>query len=264
MKPLKYTMAALALIAAASFNSSAQAQVTPTAGDVILGVYDSAATGAVPTSYEVDLGAFSSLGLGTGKTETWNLGTTIASTFSADSSSALEFNIAASASSLAAAGGLASKEIAFTAETLPTLSPSNSSVNTDIAATEVPTLASTGTGILDGTSSTGTKFEAFTVANGTNGSFEGEIVNANNYGLGGSGQILDSFPSTDLLTLFTKTGTGSGDTTANAFGTFQFSTVDGDEILTFDPAAVPEPSAYALGLCALVLFFVLKRRSSVA
>ncbi len=34
--------------------------------------------------------------------------------------------------------------------------------------------------------------------------------------------------------------------------------------LTFDPAAVPEPSAYALGLTAIILFAVLKRRKSIA
>lgn len=34
--------------------------------------------------------------------------------------------------------------------------------------------------------------------------------------------------------------------------------------LTFTAASVPEPSAYALGICAVLLFLVLKRRHSVA
>lgn len=46
-------------------------------------------------------------------------------------------------------------------------------------------------------------------------------------------------------------------------GTFSLSS---SGLLTFDPAAaaVPEPSAYALGITALILFAVLKRRNSIA
>jgi hypothetical protein len=48
------------------------------------------------------------------------------------------------------------------------------------------------------------------------------------------------------------------------YGTFQFSTDgSGNDILTYDPTSTPEPSAYALGLCALALFFVLKRRNAM-
>ncbi len=67
MKPLKYTVAALALIAVASFNQSAKA-ASP--GDVILGLGNSS------TSVEFDLGAFSTLTAN----ESFNLGTTISST----------------------------------------------------------------------------------------------------------------------------------------------------------------------------------------
>jgi hypothetical protein len=41
-----------------------------------------------------------------------------------------------------------------------------------------------------------------------------------------------------------------------------FSTSGSDTTLTYGALATPEPSAYALGLCALALFWVLKRRSS--
>ena len=47
-------------------------------------------------------------------------------------------------------------------------------------------------------------------------------------------------------------------------GTFSLSS---GGVLTFtgaDAAAVPEPSAYALGICAAVLFFVLRRRQKLA
>ena len=53
---------------------------------------------------------------------------------------------------------------------------------------------------------------------------------------------------------------GAGEA-VDLLGTFSLSS---GGLLTFDPAAVPEPSAYALGLTALVLFTVLKRRKSIA
>lgn len=56
-------------------------------------------------------------------------------------------------------------------------------------------------------------------------------------------------------------------TSTTLLGTFNLSwngnTAD-DAVLTFDPVATPEPSAYALGLTALMLFAVLKRRKSIA
>ncbi len=53
-----------------------------------------------------------------------------------------------------------------------------------------------------------------------------------------------------------------GNGTLTVDGQFVTTTVGGDTILTFEAISAPEPSAYALGLCALALFWVLKRRSS--
>jgi hypothetical protein len=52
---------------------------------------------------------------------------------------------------------------------------------------------------------------------------------------------------------------------ATLLGSFTLaSTGVGNETFTFTGAqAVPEPSAYALGICAMLLFWVLKRRSSI-
>lgn len=58
---------------------------------------------------------------------------------------------------------------------------------------------------------------------------------------------------------FLKPGTST--TNAQALGFF---TLGSNGTLTFTGAATPEPSAYALGICALLLFWVLKRRHSVA
>jgi len=50
---------------------------------------------------------------------------------------------------------------------------------------------------------------------------------------------------------------------ATDLGTFSL-TSGGVFTFTGEAAAVPEPSAYALGICALVLFVVLRRRSTIA
>jgi hypothetical protein len=66
-------------------------------------------------------------------------------------------------------------------------------------------------------------------------------------------------PTDSVLDLFQA---NSGQT-ADLLGEFSLSS---SGLLTFDPAAtlaVPEPSAYALGITALVLFGVLKRRKSI-
>jgi hypothetical protein len=52
--------------------------------------------------------------------------------------------------------------------------------------------------------------------------------------------------------------------TPNDLGSFS---LNSSGVLTYNginAAAVPEPSAYALGICAILLFIVLKRRHSVA
>jgi len=41
-------------------------------------------------------------------------------------------------------------------------------------------------------------------------------------------------------------------------------TLSGGGVLTFDPAAVPEPSAYAMGAIAAALFLVLRRRKAIS
>jgi len=64
----------------------------------------------------------------------------------------------------------------------------------------------------------------------------------------------------DFYEVNTKTGSNQPATDLGYF------TLSSSGLLTFDPAdtlAVPEPSAYALGITALVLFGVLKRRKSI-
>jgi len=243
MKPLKYTVAALALLAAASF-SSAQASTPPAAGDLILGFQNSS------TSLEFDLGAYNTLTPG----ETFNLGTTIESQLG---SGPLTWNIAAGATTTQAAGGLAIKEVVFTAASIGTFASSTStSVFTNLG-TEVNNYGS-------GTAVAGANYQAMTIDNSNNASFAKVLSNnLGNYGFTSTaGTFGASFPdTTDIFTLYDKK---NGSASVTAVGTFQFSVVDGNDILTFDPVAVPEPSTYALGLCAVALFFVLRRRNNVA
>jgi hypothetical protein len=260
MKPLKYTVAALAILAAASFTQSAHA--TTAAGNLVFGVDDTSQT--VLNSYELNLGAFSSLSNG----ETWNLGTSVSTFFS--NSTSLEFNIAgAGGTNGTGAGGLAKQEVAFTAQTGQTPSPTSSTFNT-ASVTEDGAFNGTAITLPSNTSSNGTAISAVTVANSTPGSFSYEFdtnnssnTNGGEYGFtDGNGQLGDTFPTGDVLTLYTVT---NGAASAVADGTFSLSNVGGNEILEFNTlAATPEPSAYALGLCAVALFWVLKRRRSVA
>jgi len=67
------------------------------------------------------------------------------------------------------------------------------------------------------------------------------------YGYFQSGKVSGKYPLATAEGLFTLSSAADG------------STVD----LSFNPQAVPEPSSYVLGVCAAVLFFVLRRRSKL-
>jgi hypothetical protein len=74
----------------------------------------------------------------------------------------------------------------------------------------------------------------------------------------GSGS--DTGPTDSVLDLYqvnTRTGTNQP---ADFLGTLSLSSAG---VLTFDPESVPEPSAYALGITAVVLLVVLNRRKSM-
>jgi hypothetical protein len=239
MKSIKYTMAALAVIAIASV-STAQAQITPNGnGDLLLGIFNST------NSLEVDLGAYSTLTNG----ETWDLQSipTVAGT-------GLTFNISA-AGGAGGAGGLGGFEIVTTTTKVPTTVGSTSTETTAItAATGVNNIES-------GTDETpsGANYLAYLDSSSAAGSFKTKYNN-NGFGFGTTsyalGQTYTGSNSVDLYDLV------NGNAPVD-LGTFSFTTTDGDTVLTFDSlAATPEPSAYALGLCAIALFWVLKRRSS--
>ena len=69
----------------------------------------------------------------------------------------------------------------------------------------------------------------------------------------------DTGPTDSVLDLYEVDTKTASNQPAALLGTFSLAS---DGVLTFDPEAVPEPSAYALGITALVLFAVLKRRKA--
>jgi len=250
MKSLKYTVAALAAIALASFTSSAMAQAT---GDLILGVFDTNTSG-VQTSFQFDLGAFNSLSDG----ETFNLGTSASSLFTSDPSN-IVWNIAGSGGG-AGGGGLLKKEVAITVESLPSLPANNTTENQQIATLTSGFSGGTAVTLPSTTSSNGTTVSAVTLANSNSSSFYSTFTTSGG-GFGYGTGFTDTYPSTDSVTLEVIPNTNP---TANAVTDGTFTLSNNGQTLTYNLVATPEPSAYALGICAVALFLVLRRRSTVA
>ena len=252
MKTNKYTAAFLALIAAAAITTSANAAT----GDIILGIYDT--SGTVPTSYEVDLGTFANLSVN----ETFDLGSSIETLFGSSAPAQLTFSIAGTGH--LGGGGLSTKQVAFSTSvgaTLPSFTGNNTTPDTALTG-ELSTFGGgTATTLFSGTSSTGKAYTAKTVDNTTTGSFKNAVSSGNgSYGFVGN-SLLSPY-TTDSVNFYTL---ANGSTTPTQVGTFQFSGLGSDHVtLTYSPTAAPEPSAYALGLCAVALFVVLRRRSLVA
>jgi hypothetical protein len=97
------------------------------------------------------------------------------------------------------------------------------------------------------------------IANTTSGAFDKQVnLNGGSFGLASGAQpaLLSLYTPTSVVALDTLTAGG----TPTELGTFTVSSAG----VTFNAAAVPEPSAYALGICAFLLFWVLKRRNSIA
>jgi hypothetical protein len=237
MKSIKYTLAALALIATASFNT-AKAQAV---GDVLLGVFNTT------NSLQFDLGAYSTLSNG----EEWDLGNVTGTI--GDTSGDLTFDIAAAAGNSGASGGLAKSNIAITGSVFNTPTPTITSENTAIA-----TVA---TNFTQGTTETPESDDHSYLENlqsaSTGGSFAYEY-GSSQFGFGSNYTLGQSWTGNDSAELALLVKNNS----APQLGTFTTETVDNDTVLTYDTLSVPEPSAYALGLAALALFWVLKRRSS--
>jgi hypothetical protein len=240
MKNIKYTLAALALIAAASF-STAKAQND---GDVIVGVFNST------YSLAFDLGSFSSLSNG----EQFNLGN-VASLVTGSSKFAI---IGSANSDQTSSGGITAGDVVadgnssqlLTQAQSGELSPTESTVDTVIGSFNANQLSSQ----TPGTNVTKVSYQSTSSDPQSFGAQDG----GNGFGLGAAAGVEQTYTGNNSNIPFYLLDANNG--VLDTELPFTFSTSGNDTILTY--GAVPEPSAYALGLTALALFWVLKRRNS--
>jgi hypothetical protein len=241
MKSIKYTLAALAVIALASV-STAKAQ-TGAPGDLILGVFNTT------NSLAFDLGTYTNLTSG----ESWDLGT-VSSTVGSN----LSFSLADTANtSTSGAGGVPKNTILLAGTNIPT--GTVPTLTSEFGAIQTAEEAITGSGVTTVAAANGhsSYFELLESASGA-GAYSVED-GGNGFGIGSNIDV--TWTGSDTADLYSLTKSG----TPVEVGVFSTATVGGDTVLTFNSlSATPEPSAYALGLCAVALFFVLKRRRTVA
>jgi hypothetical protein len=258
------TVAALALATVSLTSLSASAQnVSASPTDLILGfrVTDGTGLGAT-TNLEVDLGAETNFTASTANiTLNQLVAADLTSTYGANWATRgdLAWGVAGDTT---APGGANSFDVTYsdtttTPKDASTLTPPFNSIGVlsqGLSAT-AQTANSTSAGKVDATSANGYTAQ-ITQSPGDYGFFSSTGVTEVN---DASGNPVGS----DELFGFTQAG-GRPAPSATDLGTFSLSS---DGALSFTgaaPAAVPEPSAYALGLCAVILFFVLRRRQSVA
>ena len=208
---------------------------------VILGLFNST------SSLEVDLGAYSSLTNG----ETYNLAAlpTLAGT-------GLTLNISGTAYNDVVGGlGANGDEIVTTTTKVPATVGTISGESSKISTLAAPTALESGTN----ETPSGANFLAYLDSSSTASSFKTQY-GTTSFGFGTSSYALgQTYTGSNSVGLYDLV---SGNAPVEV-GTFTFSTTSNDTTLTYNTlSATPEPSAYALGLCALALFWVLKRRSS--
>jgi hypothetical protein len=257
----KLTVAALALVSMAFASTAASAQVTTSPGDLILGFQITAAPNSSPTDLEVDLGSYS-------------LFTTTATI---DLSSKLSVNDLISAFGSGWANGTAGVGVNWGAAANAAGGTSATKYNLDITSVGAkPNGLGTntlngyyqdivgltgGSGGINGSPVASTSTSALIGNSGSPASGIANSYTGQESKLAGlNGNIEMTGAGTDEL--YQYVGAGNTGSTVD-LGTLKLTSAGG---LTFtgSAAAVPEPSAYALGICAVLLFIVLRRRATVA
>lgn len=267
----KLTVAALAFAAIGLASTAASAQTVSVGSpqDLILGFQlVNSATANSPTDLEVDLGSYTLFNNAAPGT-TLNLSsllsatdlTTLASSWnSTTSGTGVTWSVAGITS--ATATPTASFDVTSTTSiktgTQNTLQPIYSTISSLAGGLNNQPQASTASSALIGSASN--------PASGISSSYTA-LENGNGYGFVPNAEATGA--TTDVLYSFTPQtasgGHGGSEPPAITLGTFTLTDNGGVAGFTFTtPAAVPEPSAYALGICAVLLFLVLKRRHSVA
>jgi hypothetical protein len=261
-------VAALALAALGLASTAASAAtVSPGANDLVLGFQ----LAGNNTDLEVDLGPSSQF------TTTATL--TLSQLSVADLTAIYGSNWASTALgtgvnwSIAGLTSQSSTDNTFEATSINTTAPKSGTSTT--LATPEGAISSLATGSFAAGSLNG----ATATANSSSSAAIGGVVNATNpagtsaSGLSQSYQSLEGGNGYTFVPNAEQTGAGTDNlflfaagvknSPSTELGTFSLSSAG---VLTYNgtAAAVPEPSAYALGICAALLFWVLKRRKSVA
>lgn len=269
----KLTVAALALTAISLAYTTASAQsVSPGANDLILGFQLQGSN----TDLEVDLGAASNFTAGSYINLTADLSAADLNSISSSwASTTPGTGVNWSVAGVNADGSSIYATSIAGANNVRTSSASGLATAQGLIASLAS--GSAGAGSLNGAPVAGTASSALiggTVNSVNSGGVAASALSESYQSLeGGNGYSFvpsaeQTGAGTDELYSFTP-GTTSGFPPkyplATDLGTFTLSDTGGNLSFTFGtPAAVPEPSAYALGLCAMLLFWVLKRRRSVA
>jgi hypothetical protein len=270
----KLTIAALALAAMGIASTAASAQ-TVSAGpdDLILGFQLQNSVTPVASDLEVDLGSsslYSQTSSFTNLTQLSvnDLNTVFTSSWSSTTSgTGVNWSILGANTNGTGANGTSIAQVGSVRTS------DSGTVGTLIEDAQVYTTGSTGAGSLNGAMATATGAAAVIgstsnpLSNLPNSYTEQWSTGPSAYGaLGlvteqtgaGTAVLYDFEPGTKPV------GKGSSFPLAVELGVF---TLSSSGVLSYngiDAGASPEPSAYALGICALLLFWVLKRRHSVA
>jgi hypothetical protein len=254
----KLTKAALLALTAASLAtlSASAANVSTGPTDLILSfqVTDNTGTGSA-SNLEVDLGDFS-LFTSSGPTLTLN-------------QLSVSDLVSTYGSNWATRGDLAFNVAGLTSTTSNNFDTTYSAANPQQSSNLSGPTAKIGglVGGLGGTAQSANSTKSGVVSNSQGNSFTQEVTDAGaldgDYGYFAPNGVtqLNGTGSIDLYS-FTQKSVARGQTNpATLLGAFGLTS---GGVLTYTPAAVPEPSAYALGICAALLFLVLRRRASVA
>jgi len=271
MKPNKITSAALALALAAVLGTSAHAQTYNT-GDVLLGFEQSGSA----NDYEVDLGAFTQFADATSpvtlQLSVTDLNTAFGSSWSSNSQTDLvQWGVIGSGQ---LHGNTTVNGTALNADTLfytvgevtpGTQSTAPTEHSTTVQGTVVSQIvnATTGSGgFTSGTLTGNGTLQAIIQSASATDSYAYEISSKSNFEIGSSiqqpGSGTGQGPTDSVLDLYQLNPVNGG--TATYLGDFS---LNSGGVLTFDPAAVPEPSTYALmGIGAMFLIWRLRRKAA--
>jgi len=278
MKLNKLATALTALAAVAVLTTSAQAQVFPNynSGDVFIGFEQSGAA----NDYIADIGSVSQF-IGDASPVTIQLSTTdltaaFGSSWASNSNSTtnVQWGLVANDQSDSIASDTDGSSIWYTkgetvvgtksAAPIRGTSSALNAISNKIQAletattggyTDYETTADTSNGVIESSTAANswTSFKPGTYSGNTAFNIGSEIEQPS------SGN--DTGPTDSALDFYEVDTRTASNQPATLLGTFSLSN---SGLLTFNPAAVPEPSSYALGLTALVIFFVLKRRKALS